>query len=247
MTTLPSAINDALRLQDTELAAAWTALKTSGGPAVKAWVDAQQAAVKDQIVKQKEDTFEKVYGDFDRSTKVEDSILMHNKRTSELKEMVDKIYSNQESGAQAVVQDKDLASRKKEMNEWSVENKQDTLFVFSSLFIVLSGLLLITGLWRMGMISSALWVAIGAPLVIIFLLILVRRWRYTEVLRNKRYWNKQIFEGKQQPRIAMPSCAQLYDGLSSMRSRIGDTAASLTGAGAGTGAGTGAGAGAPVG
>jgi hypothetical protein len=58
------------------------------------------------------------------------------------------------------------------------------------------------------MISSYLWVAFAVPLLVIFILILLRRWRYTDVLRNKRYWNKQIFEGKY-PKISIPSCAQL--------------------------------------
>jgi hypothetical protein len=66
----------------------------------------------------------------------------------------------------------------------------------------------------MGMISSYLWVAMGAPLLVIFLLIFIRRWRYTDMLRNKRYWNKQIFEGKGQ-KITVPSCAQLSEGVGS--------------------------------
>jgi hypothetical protein len=204
------AVRTAQELQDAELAEAMAELK-GNLPELKLWVTNQQARVYNKVIQQKEDTFDKVYGDFDRASKVEESILMHNKRAQELSEMVETIYKNQEGGARAVVQDKTLATRKKEMNEWTVGNKQDTLFVFSSLFIALSGLLLITGLWRMGMISSALWVAMGVPLLLIFLLILIRRWRYTDVLRNKRYWNKQIFEGKTQ-KINMPACPPILAG-----------------------------------
>jgi hypothetical protein len=160
---------------------------------------------------------------------------MHNKRSGELSKMIDDVYENQETSAKAVIDDKNLATRKNEMNEWTIGNKQDTLFVFSSLFIMLSGLLLITGLWRIGLISSYLWVAFAIPLVLIFILILLRRWRYTDVLRNKRYWNKQIFEGKTK-KIAIPSCPQLTAGLESA------VTGSTTGAaGAGVGAGVGAG------
>jgi hypothetical protein len=98
------------------------------------------------------------------------------------------------------------------MNEWSVGNKNDTLFVFSSLFIMLSGLLLITVLWRMSLISAGLWVALGTPMIIIFILIVVNRSQYTDVLRNKRYWNKQIFEGKY-GKIPIPMCPQLTESL----------------------------------
>jgi hypothetical protein len=218
--TLERTIQNTQTLQDIELAEAMNRLKNDK-PAMLRWMNDQQQRVYDKAIKQKENTFDKVYGDFDRSTKVEESILMHNKRSQELSNMVQEVYNNQESSAQAVVQDKDLAARKKEMNEWSVGNKQDTLFVFSSLFIVLSGLLLLTGLWRMGLISSALWVAMGIPLVLIFLLILLRRWRYTEVLRNKRYWNKQIFEGKSE-KITLPNCPPFTDKLASTSTRPED-------------------------
>jgi hypothetical protein len=98
--------------------------------------------------------------------------------------------------ADTVLEDKNMSGRKHEMNEWTVNNKKDTLFVFSSSFIMLSGLLLITVLWRMGVINSFLWAALGAPLIIICGLILLNRAQYTNALRNKRYWNKKIFEGK---------------------------------------------------
>lgn len=149
---------------------------------------------------------------------------MHNQRAKELSDMVDQVYNNQAESVKAVIHDKELAGRKKEMNEWTVGNKQDTLFVFSSLFLLLSGLLLITGLWRMGIISSTLWVALGVPLLLIFLLIFVRRWRYTDVLRNKRYWNKQIFEGKAK-KFTMPSCEQLYEGVQSATTTAAGAAA----------------------
>lgn len=207
MASLETTIRNTQTLQDIELAEAMTRLKNNPTE-LRRWLQSQQDNVYRGIVQQKENTFSKVYGDFERASKVEESILMHNKRAQELSEMVDQIYKKQEASAQAVLQDKDLATRKNEMNEWSVGNKQDTLFVASSLFLLLSGLLFLTAIWRLGIIQSSLWVAFAAPLVIIFLLILIRRWRYTDVLRNKRYWNKQIFEGKVQ-KIGLPSCPQM--------------------------------------
>lgn len=221
---LSKAVQDALMAQDLALAKAMKEL-TDQPSALANWVASQKENTINAIKKQKNDTIDKVYGDFDRSSKVVDAILMHNKRTQELANIMNNVYDSQQVSATSVVHDKDLATRKNEMNEWSVGNKKDTLFVFSSLFIVLSGLLLITGLWRLGMISTVLWVAIGTPLVLIFLLIFVRRWRYTEVLRNKRYWNKQIFEGKSE-KISVPSCEQLVRGAS----QLGSAAAGVAGA-----------------
>ena len=209
MTSLESTIRNTQTLQDIELAEAMRRLK-SNPTELRAWLQSQQDRVYRDIVQQKENTFNKVYGDFQRASKVEESILMHNKRARELSDMVDSVYRNQEAGAQSVLHDKDLATRKNEMNEWTVGNKQDTLFVFSSLFLLLSGLLFLTAIWRLGLIHSSLWVSLAIPLVLIFLLILFRRWRYTDVMRNKRYWNKQIFEGKSK-KITLPSCPDLLD------------------------------------
>jgi len=204
MASLDSVIDNTQTLQDIELASALDQLKKNPAE-YQRWLTNQQSKVYDEIIRQKSDTFSKIYGDFDRASKVEESIMMHNKRSKELTDMMQQIYEQQEGGAAAVVQDKDVAKRTFEMNEWTVGNKQDTLFVMSSLFIMLSAFLLITALWKQGWISSALWVAFGVPLFLIFLLILIRRWRYTDVLRNKRYWNKQIFEGKYAP-ITLPGC-----------------------------------------
>jgi hypothetical protein len=209
MTSLESTIRNTKTLQDIELAEAMNRLK-SNPTELRAWLQTQQDRVYNDIIKQKEDTFNKVYGDFQRASKVEESILMHNKRAKELSDMVDGVYENQEKAASAVVQDKNLAARKHEMNEWTIGNKQDTLFVFSSLFLLLSGLLLLTGIWRLGLISSSLWVAFAVPMILVFLLIVLSRWRYTDLMRNKRYWNKRIFEGKSQ-KITIPSCPQIME------------------------------------
>lgn len=219
MASLETTIRNTQTLQDIELAEAMNRLK-SNPTELRAWLQSQQDRVYRDIVQQKENTFSKVYGDFQRASKVEESILMHNKRAQELSDMVDQVYKNQEASAKSVLEDKALATRKNEMNEWTVGNKQDTLFVFSSLFLLLSGLLFLTAIWRIGLIQSSLWVSFAAPLVIIFLLILFRRWRYTDVMRNKRYWNKQIFEGKQQ-KIALPSCPELVGAISGTQSAMG--------------------------
>jgi hypothetical protein len=64
----------------------------------------------------------------------------------------------------------------------------------------------------MGMISTSLWVGMGVCLIAVFVLILVNRSHYTNVLRNKRYWNKQIFEGKY-GKIPIPLCPETVDSI----------------------------------
>jgi hypothetical protein len=202
--TLDSLIGNTQLNQDVELSTAIAALKNDPAK-LQAFLQEQQDKVYRKIMKQKEGTFEKVYGDLSSAAHVQDAVLMHHKRTQELTAVQKEIYEKQKEHADAVVEDKQLAGRKSEMNEWTVNNKRDTLFVMSSLFIMLSGLLLLTGLYRMGLLGSTMWIALGIPLLVVFILIVVNRSQYTDRLRNKRYWNKQIFEGKYGT-IPLPSC-----------------------------------------
>ena len=213
MANLDQIINYTKNYQDVELASAIGELKKDPAQ-LQRFLQDQQNNVFREVVKQKDDTFQKVFGDLDRSAKVQEAVSMYQKRTQELSNIQQQVYDNQQESANAIIDDKSMAHRKHEMNEWTVNNKMDTLFVMSSLFIMLSALLLITALWKWGMISASLWVLLGAPLLLIFSLIVVNRSQYTDILRNKRYWNKQIFEGKY-GKIPIPSCPNLTQGIAS--------------------------------
>ena len=100
------------------------------------------------------------------------------------------------NNAKNITYEGDMEGRKYEMNEWTINNKKDTLFVFSMLFIVISGLLLITGLLRLNMISNTFWMALSVLLILIFIFTVVYRSQYTDVYRDKKYWNRKLFPGK---------------------------------------------------
>ena len=188
MTNINDIINFTNLLQDVELA---TALNNLNPTEKLAYITNQQNNVFTKIINQKEYTYNKVYGDLDIATQAQISNLRYGERTRDLSRVQTQIYNNQKESVHAVNNDKNLSGRKMEMNEWTVNNKNDTLFIYSSLFIMLSGLLLITVLWRMGAISYYLWLGLGVPLVIIFILTLLARLQYTNTLRNNRYWNNK--------------------------------------------------------
>jgi hypothetical protein len=194
MPTIDQNIDNTILLQDIELAAVIADLRKNPAELTKFLGD-QQMKVYNDVTNQKKNTYDKVYGDLGRAVSAQGSIAMNQQRSKELIDVHNQVYDNQKNMANMVMEDKNMSGRKHEMNEWTVNNKKDTLFVFSSMFIMLSGLLLITVLWRMGMIGSTLWAALGAPLIIICAVIILNRAQYTNALRNKRYWNKKIFEG----------------------------------------------------
>lgn len=185
-------ISQARLLQDLELLAAIRDLKRNPTQ-LNTFLKNQQDNVYKNIVKQKDDTFQKVYGDLDRSQKVQESLLRYDTRNRQLLKLHKNIYNNQKSEADAIVQNKNTYGRKYEMNEWSVNNKKDTLFIFSAGFVLLSALIGLTVLLRMSLISSILWGWMGALAIIVFILTLINRAQYTELSRNKHFWNKKRF------------------------------------------------------
>lgn len=193
--------------QDVELATAIGQLKQNPAQ-LQQFLQDQQDRIYQDVVKQKESTFEKVYGDLNRASNSQDAVIVLDKRSRELADIQRQVYENQAKSAGAITEDKNLAGRKYEMNQWSVSNKDDTLFVFSSLFILLSSLILLTLLWRRTIISSALYGSLSGLFILIFIIMVIYRANYTNVLRNNRYWNRRNFDGKY-GKIPVPNCADL--------------------------------------
>jgi hypothetical protein len=193
--SLDNLIKQTQQLQDLELASAIKELKNRPGD-LQSFLQNQQDGVYKNITTQKDNTFQKVYGDLKQSQHAQESILLYNKRSRELAKLHDNIYENQKHQADAIVENKNTFGRKYEMNEWSVGNKKDTLFFVSALFVALSILILFTYLLRQNLISGSVWGFTCSVVIIILVLILINRAQYTNILRNKQYWNKRNFAGK---------------------------------------------------
>jgi hypothetical protein len=218
MSNLEQVIDYTQLFQDVELATAVGQLKQNPAE-LQQFLQGQQGKIYSDVVKQKDSTFQKVYGDLNRASKAQDAVLMLDKRNQELSNIQQQIYQNQEKSATALTEDKNLSGRKYEMNQWSVGNKKDTLFVFSALFILLSVLIFLTVLWRMNIISGGLYGGLITPLIIIFIMIVIYRANFTNVWRDKRYWNRKTFEGKY-GKIPMPLCPGFEKGFSSLESDV---------------------------
>jgi len=188
-------VNNAILAQDLELSSYVNELRNNPQN-LQTFLANEQARIISSVKRQKEDTFNKVYGDFERTEKIQESILKYKNRSKELSQLHDNIYDNQKDTANSIVHNKNTNTRKYEMNEWTVNNKKDTLFVLSALFVAISLLLLLTILLHMNIISAGVWGFTGAIAIIIFIIIVINRAQYTNQLRNKRYWSKKRFDGQ---------------------------------------------------
>ena len=98
-----------------------------------------------------------------------------------------------------------LATRQNEINEWSNFNKLDTLYIMQILFVSLSFVGILAFLLSNGSISQALFTFVTYFVAAIAILMLIVRWRYTNVARDGRYWHKAKFQ--KQPSVSVaPVC-----------------------------------------
>ena len=211
MSNLDSVIKSISLYQDVGLATALQDFRQSPAE-LQAFLQQQQSTIYKDIIKQKGNVFNKVYGDLNRAAKSQESVLMYNERNKQVYSMQDKVFNNQKNLAAGMIDDQNLASRKNEMNEWSVGNKNDTLFVYSALFISLSALLLCVVLWKMQIISGYFSGSLMGLVLGIFVLILFNRWQYTSNKRDQRYWNRKNFGGKAE-KIPLPDCPSFGDSM----------------------------------
>ena len=82
------------------------------------------------------------------------------------------------------------------------------------LFIVLSAFILLTTLWSMSIISSSLAAGLAVPIIVIFVFTIINRSQYTNIYRDKRYWNRNTFNNKY-GKIPIPLCPGALSGIES--------------------------------
>lgn len=87
-----------------------------------------------------------------------------------------------------------LATRQTEINEWSYNNKMDTLFVFQLLFISIIIISILMMFSYQGTIGRPFVIYTIIVLVIINIIVIVNRSMYTNKIRDKKQWGKVIFD-----------------------------------------------------
>ena len=192
-------------VDNTELKAKIDTLKNDQN-ALKVFLNSEKDKLLQQIDDQKKITFDKVYGGLNDASQANLTIIALDQKNKQLNDIQQKVLGEQDKSAHHVTEDKNLAKRKYEMNEWSVQNKKETLFIYSMFLILLSGVVLLSALLNMGIISSYLFTMIVVPFIIIFLMVVIYRARLTSVYRDKRYWNRRTFDDKS-GRLKIPTFA----------------------------------------
>lgn len=217
MATIDQAINFTQMFQDVELSHALQNLRQDP-QALQRFLQESQDKLYKEVTTQKDDTFQKVYGELERASDTERAVYYYNQRNQDLNRLQEQVYNAQKGSADAVLHDRDLAKRQYEINQWSSGNKLDTLFIYSQLFIILCTSALLLYIWKNGILSTTIVSILTLIIVLIFIFTIVNRAQFTNFLRDGRFWNRRKFPTYQG--IPIPNICDSSSVLQSAESQL---------------------------
>jgi hypothetical protein len=193
MANLSSSTDTIALLQDAQLAEAIQTMSKDGGKQLAAYLQTQQDNLYNGITSDKEQTILKAYGDLERASSLHNALFYYDKRNSDLDSIQSDIYLSHKADADAILNDRDLAKRQYEINQWTAGNGMDTLFVYQQLLIIICTVIVLLFIWNQGIVSDLMFFSLLFVLVCIFVFTIVNRAQYTNFLRDKRFWNRRLF------------------------------------------------------
>jgi hypothetical protein len=132
--------------------------------------------------------------DLQSSTNAAHALYYYGLRNTDLSGAQGVALNTLTNSVQQMNSDTGLAKRQNEINEWTANNKLDTLFVYQQLLIILCATIILVYLMKRSLISTTVFFIVIGVLGLIFLFTILNRLQYTNKLRDKQYWNKRTFE-----------------------------------------------------
>jgi hypothetical protein len=216
--SLGQEINDVLTLQDVELANSMTRLRKNPAK-LSEFIQRRKSDLYKAVTKEHSDNYQKVYGDMTRSSNTIKNITYYHVRNKDLDNTQAAIFANTKNNANAAVFDSQVAKRQFEINEWTVGNKQDTLFVMQLIFIALTFIVPLLYLTRIELLPQSVFIGIVSLITIALILTFIIRYQYTDKTRDYRFWNRRRFASMGGP-PTLPTCEAIQALPSQIRSTL---------------------------
>ena len=187
-------INDITRLvQDVQYTAA---LKGMSPTERENYFASQRNELMTNLLSDRESTFQKVATDARRNNAIQTSLFFYLQRNRDLNGVGEQLTAQNNSARSTAEYNSQLALRQNEINEWSFNNKLDTLFVFQLIFISLLAISVLVYFQKSGFFNQALLGVFSGIFLFVMILVIANRATYTNNTRDKRYWNKRTFPKK---------------------------------------------------
>lgn len=164
----------------------------------------QKNELLNSVLTEREGAFTKMHTDAQKNNSIQNSLLFYQQRNKDLEDLGNSFDTQNKVAIGTTKYNNDLATRQYEINQWSYNNKMDTLFVFQLLFLslVLSAIFLY--MTKIGLFGIPLLGLLCGLLLLVVIVVLVVRFNYTAKQRDQRYWNRRQFNKKSVPQGSGP-------------------------------------------
>jgi len=196
-------LNDLLLRQDIYAAEAVAELKKNP-TAFATYINTAKQNIYNEAINKHSSLFDKAYGDLERASDIQKNIYYYHQRNVDLNNMQEEVYNNMAVNKENQKILNDNSRRQFEINEWTSNNRRDTLFVFQIIFISILLNTVFLALYRYGITGGAFYTFVTFFIVVIMIFIIINRANYTEHTRDKRYWNRRTFFKAPAPMV--PDC-----------------------------------------
>lgn len=192
-----SSVTDLTRLaQDVQYT---SALRNMTDTEKEAYFQSQKDQLVNSVLDNRQGTFQKTYTDALRNNSIQNSYMFYQQRNRDLFDIGKDMENKNISAIDTSKYNHDLAQRQYEINEWSYNNKMDTLFVFQLLFVTLALTAGLAYLNRLGILSIYILGLVVGVILIIDIAVILNRYAYTAKVRDQRFWNRRQFAKKDLP------------------------------------------------
>jgi hypothetical protein len=225
--SLDKNINDVLYLQDVELANAMNDLK-GDGTKLATFINSRKSDLYNAVSSEHSDSFQKVYGDLERSTNTTKNLLYYNVRNKDINNLQNALLNRSTNDVNNATYDNQIAKRQFEINEWTSGNKMDTLFFFQVLFIYLTLTAPLLYMKNAGFIPSSVFYGTTGLLTIAVIMTVIVRAQYTEKTRDNRFWNRRRFAQMGGPPV-LPSCPAITGAVTDVFKKVDNLDTTISG------------------
>jgi hypothetical protein len=204
-------LNDLLLRQDIYSAEAVAELKKNPTE-FATYLNKAKQNIYNEAINKHSALFDKAYSDLEHASDVQKNIYYYHQRNVDLNNMQEEVYNNMAVSTENQKILSDNSRRQFEINEWTSNNRRDTLFVFQIIFISILLNTVFLALYRYGITGGAFYTFVTFFILIIMVFIIINRANYTEHTRDKRYWNRRTFFKAPAPII--PDCPAFSNAVS---------------------------------
>jgi hypothetical protein len=220
-------LNDLLLRQDIYAAEALAEYKKN--PSTFAtYINTAKQNILDNALNKHNELYDKAIGDLERANDVQKNIYYYHQRNVDLNNIQEEVYNNMAVTTENNKILNDNARRQFEINEWTINNRRDTLFVFQIIFISILLNTVFLALYRYGITGGAFYTFVTFFIVIIMVFIIINRANYTEQIRDKRHWNRRTFFKAPAPTV--PECPAFNNITGDIESAVSGAATAVSGA-----------------